>query len=370
MPGTSSTPDRMTVDGLFVWDPWPVQHPDGSVATIGDRELWVALAAPADGHPEDRHDHARQHLLSVGAAGTDPVTDAVTDAVTNLGPLFPDGASLGSREWSGTTVYDPHRATITAYYTASGTRGETAVTYTQRIMAAEGLVTFTDAAVTIDWGPHRELVRPDGCFLPSGFAAGSSWLAAFRDPAWFRDPSDGAEYLLLAASVGGSDDPGPWGAIGVARLRDGRGSGRWEMLPDPILQSVGSNRELERPHVIVRDGRYYLFVSTQTHTSTLDPAQPTGLYCYVADRLQGPYLPVDGDGLVLANPDDRPHLAYAWWVLEDLRVASFLNYPDEAAGGSRPRPDGRFVGGFGPWHLLELSNGRFRVRPYEHAGAM
>ena len=79
-----------------VWDLWPVQEPDGSPSVIGGRELWMTLSAPAVGHPEQRHDRARLRLLS--GAG---------DAWTDLGRVFDDGASPGSREWSRSAVRRP-----------------------------------------------------------------------------------------------------------------------------------------------------------------------------------------------------------------------------------------------------------------------
>jgi hypothetical protein len=47
-----------------VWDPWPVQGEDGSPTVVAGRERWMALSAPATGHPEARHDLARLRLLS------------------------------------------------------------------------------------------------------------------------------------------------------------------------------------------------------------------------------------------------------------------------------------------------------------------
>jgi levansucrase len=47
-----------------VWDLWPVQEQDGAPAAVLGRELWMALSAPAEGHPEDRHDLARLRLLA------------------------------------------------------------------------------------------------------------------------------------------------------------------------------------------------------------------------------------------------------------------------------------------------------------------
>jgi levansucrase len=53
---------------------------------------------------------------------------------------------------------------------------------------------------------------------------------------------------------------------------------------------------------------------------------PTGLYGFCAPTLHGPYEPLNGSGLVVANPREQPDQAYAWLVLPDLRVVSFANY--------------------------------------------
>ncbi|MDF2709694.1 MAG: glycoside hydrolase family 68 protein, partial [Nonomuraea muscovyensis] len=45
-----------------LWDLWPIQEEDGSTSVAGGHELWMALSAPALGHPEERHDQARIRL--------------------------------------------------------------------------------------------------------------------------------------------------------------------------------------------------------------------------------------------------------------------------------------------------------------------
>jgi levansucrase len=340
-----------TLPGRFLWDPWPVQELDGSVVRVPGGELWVALVANATADPEERHGNARQHLLLLGST------------VQDLGPLFPVGASAGSREWSGSTVLDRGRGVLSAYYTAAGGRDEPQQTLTQRILLAEGEICLDENPVRVQtWTPHRELVTPAPPYLPSGVTSPGQTLRAFRDPGWFRDPADGTDHLLVAASV---DDPvgkGPWGAVGLAR----RSAGDEWVLERPLLAAVGVNRELERPHVVVHDGRYYLFVSTQQHMFEPGVTAPTGLYGFVAHSLRGPYRPVNRTGLVIANPTHRPHATYAWLVLPDLRVASFVNYPEEPATRSpRPAPSARFAGAFAPLLRLHLSQDRAAVTPLE-----
>src|SRR5262245_51162231 len=165
-----------------VWDMWPIQEEDGSVAAIHGQELWMARAAPPRGHPEARHDVARIRLLSTDGRRW-----------TDRGPVFDDGASLGSREWSGSAV---RRAdgTVSVFYTAAGLRGEAHPTFVQRVVEAR-------------LGTHREIVRPDErWYLPADeIEGGPGQIRAFRDPGWFRDPHDGREHLLIAASVARGD---------------------------------------------------------------------------------------------------------------------------------------------------------------------
>jgi levansucrase len=97
------------------------------------------------------------------------------------------------------------------------------------------------------------------------------------------------------------------------------------VLRPPLVTADGVNNELERPHVVVHGGRYYLFFSTQRRTFHPDVTGPTGLYGFVAERFSGPYRAVNGSGLIVQNPPDEPSQAYSWLVLNDLRVASFVD---------------------------------------------
>jgi levansucrase len=94
----------------------------------------------------------------------------------------------------------------------------------------------------------------------------------------------------------------------------------------PLVVADGINHELERPHVVVHESRYYLFLVTQRHGFHPPGSAPTGLYGFVAPSLTGPYEPLNGSGLVLRNPADEPDQAYGWWVLPDLRAIGFVNY--------------------------------------------
>jgi levansucrase len=320
------------------------------VAKFPTGELWMALGAPAAGDPVARHALARIHLIWRSSAGW-----------RDLGPTMPDGLSPGSREWSGSAILAPDGRHVTLYFTAAGRRGEACPTFEQRLFQARArLVGDAPLYRLVDWTAPRESTRSDGhLYDPANQSQGEvGKIKAFRDPAFFRDPADGAAYLLFAASL-----PPPSsaynGAVGIARAKDERLED-WTLLP-PIVHADGLNNELERPHVLYRQGLYYLFWSTQTEVFAPDgPTGPTGLYGMVGQSLMGPYELLNGSGLVLANPTEAPFQAYSWLVLDDLSVISFINY--WGVGGPTP-PEGEaaravFGGAPAPVERIRLEGDR------------
>ncbi|MEU4540710.1 glycoside hydrolase family 68 protein [Streptosporangium sp. NPDC023825] len=324
-------PVEAALPGLDLWDMWPIQDEDGATALFDGRELWMGLTAPATGHPEDRHDVARIRLLT---------PDEGTWA--DLGDVFRDGESPGSREWSGTAI---RRAdgTVSVFYTAAGHRDEKRPTFVQRVI---------EARLPLDGSPgrpgpaeHREIVRPGGEFyLPAdSHEGGPGRIRAFRDPAWFRG------HLLIAASV-------PWGDrhMGAVALAGPESEGR--PLRPPLLVADGINREIERPHIVVHGGLHYLFFCTHRQSFEPEGAAPTGLYGFVSATMEGPYEPLNGSGLVIGNPRAQPDQAYAWMVLDDLRVVSFLDYRG-------PAERAHFGGTPAPMSRLRLEGPRTRLEP-------
>jgi levansucrase len=324
---------------LYVWDPWPVLDAEGHLADVHGQEWWVALTAPRDLHPEARHDHARMRLLSRGP-----------DGWHDLGPLFPDGASPGSREWSGTAVFDAASSRLLVLYTAAGVRDEPRRSFRQRIFQTQADVR---AGRVAGWDTHTEVVAAAPPYLPADEVTSATGLCrAFRDPFYFRDPQDGVEYLVFAASLPDAEQQHA-GAIGLASRRHGT----WELQPS-LLVAAGVNRELERPHLLFQDGHYYLLFST--HGQSFHPRHPgrTGLYGLSSPAVGGPYQSLNGSGLVLANPEHAPSARYAWQVLSDGQVVSFTNYPSHVHG---PLEDAAFGGTIAPFLQLVLSPGQTRL---------
>jgi levansucrase len=300
--------------GHDLWDLWPLQNPDGSVAKIAGGELWMILSAPRQPDPGMRHNIARTRLMfRQGSLWHD------------LGLLFPDNLNPGSREWSGSARYDADSNSVTAYFTAAGRREEATSSFEQRMFQTTGTLDLSGALPAINgWSSAEPLVVNDGTHyvdLAKNQGRPGS-IRGFRDPYWFRDPLDGRAYILFTGSQPGGV-PDCSGVIGIAAANS---SGGFELMP-PIVSADGVANEMERPHMLVRDGLYYLFWSSQNSVfAATGPKGPTGLYGMVGRWATGPFEPLNGTGLVIANPVEEPRQAYCWQVLDNLEVASFIEH--------------------------------------------
>lgn len=318
--------------GFDLWDYWPVQDEDGNVARIGNGTLMMLLSAPVLPDPNDRHAFARIRLMHHNASGW-----------RDMGALFADGFTPGSREWSGSAVLSRRPDRITLYFTAAGQRGECVPSFDQRLFQTTASIDLRDDLPGIGpWSMPIESVAADGIVYARDMTGGGNvgTIKAFRDPYWFRDPADGGDYLLFAASLAQSSSA--WnGAIGIAR----HSTDHW-LLDAPLITADGLNNELERPHILCHRGRYYCFWSAQEKVfASGGPSGPTGLYGMVAAHLAGPWQPLNGTGLVAANPPAAPMQAYSWLVLADLTVLSFIDRPGLASDTSDPATARRHFGG-------------------------
>jgi len=303
------------IAGLDLWDMWPVQLIDGSTARFEGWTLWMVLSAPLLPDPDQRHGIARIRLITEKAGEW-----------RDCGDALPDGINPGSRDWAGSALYDPASSALTLFFTAAGYRGEAQSTFAQRLFQTTGSLAMDNGTASVSgWSAAEESFPSDGNhYLVVTQSEGiPGFIKGFRDPAHFRDPADGSDYLFFTGSLQQSDHAFN-GCIGAARSTDGQHRD-WQILP-PLLSADGLNNEQERPHVIHHGGLYYLFWSTQRKVfAPGGPSGPNGLYAAVATTLQGPWKPVNGTGLVAANPDEAPFQTYSWWVTADLEVAGFID---------------------------------------------
>lgn len=323
--------------GRVYWDMWPIQDQDGFVASIHGRELWMALTAPDRGDPGLRHFEAKIRLI-----------ERKSGKWFDLGDVLPEFAVDYEREWAGSAVTDGEG--ISLYFTAAGTH-ERPGGYQQRLVEAHA--TIGPDGLPNAWTAPRVSISEYASeyMLADAHEGEAGKIKAFRDPAYFRDPADGREYLIFTASLAGTGSDYN-GAVGIAC----RTEGGWKLLP-PLIHADAVNNELERAHAVYHEGSYYVFWVTQR--STFAPGlkdAPNGLYGMVSDTLFGEYRPLNGSGLVLANPDEEPLQSYSWFVTRDLLVSSFVDFSGLKGEPLPADPDeaNRLFGGV-PAPLLKLT---------------
>lgn len=342
----NTAPDIDNVDQVapdyWVWDTWPLRNRDGSIATVNGYKVVFALTASKEYTWSGRHDEAKIRYF-YSKNGKD----------WEMGGLSydPDKA-LGSRQWAGSAMMEED-GKVHLFYTASGRKGEETTTFEQRLAKTtfDIEVDKKDKSVELsNHGEHMILAEADGEYYETQDQKTGDIIYSFRDPWFFKDPKTKKEYIIFEGNSAGyektldpenigseefrKDHEVPAGAedyngnVGIASAEN-EDLTEFELLP-PLLEADGVNQQLERPHVLVKGGQYYLF--TISHQFTFAPGLngPDGLYGFVNDSLRGDYQPLNDNGLVVANPEDDPFMTYSHAVMPNGTVISFVNeYIDE-----------------------------------------
>jgi len=349
-----------------VWDTWELRDRHGRIVTVDGWQFLFSLTAPADVLPGKRHDIAeiRYFVSQDGQQWHEGGTVFGSDA-------------LGQRQWAGSALYDD--GDVYLYYTAAGDEEGEELTYTQRLAVGHGGTVDLSTSIPTITGPwtHEILLEPDGHWYETQ-AQSEGMTYTFRDPWFFEDPQTNTTHLVFESNTPATADACDGdahqqefnGCVGVAVSPSGDPL-EWEFRA-PILDGVCVNQELERPHVVVDDGQYYLFVSSHVHTFAPGFDGYDALYGFVADSLRGDYEPLNGSGLVVTNPSTAPFQTYSWMVVphpEELLVQSFLNYYDfggKSLDGIAELPGDQQLQGFGgtlaPTLRVALDGDQTRIR--------
>ena len=335
---------------FWFWDFAPVVDADGASYMIGDHEIWLALSAPRSSDPSDRHFVASLAVLYFSHGNWEFVGEL------NLRGIHP-----GNREWAGMAVV--RGSTLQVFFTSAGSSGYERG-YQQRLwLASCPATTLEDPNSEQHWADAREiLAAADGPYLPAHQQNGEpGMIRAYRDPFYFVAGEDRSEYVVFTASY--ADTTSRFnGAVGLARLR--RSTGSWDHL-GPVIVSDNVATELERAHIVKANGLYYVFWSTPAYAFRRELGYPTGLYGAVSERLDGGFRMLNEHGLVLANPAERPHQQYSWYVSGDFAVQGFVDLPDYPSGRpdkGAPDQHERFAGTAGPRYSILLDGNQARVR--------
>lgn len=316
VPVITELPRPKDMPGYWIWDTWPVLLRDNTPARINGHFVLISLTAPDSVLPGKRHDIATYRYM-ISTDGTN---------WKDMGELFTKGSAFGSRQWAGSTIYDPGTRKLTVFCTATGERGETQLSYTQRMAQTSATLTAETNTVAFgNWEQHRIILTPDLKWYAQSTGTDTKGIVfAFRDPSFFRDPRTGKNYLTFTGRIHGAADQTYNGNVGIAVASDENLSS-WTMMK-PLIAAPDVNAELERPIALFMDNRYYLIISTHLFTFKPPLKGPEGMYGWTAPTLFGPWTPMNGSALMLHNPASNPDQTYSYQLLQDKSVLSFVNY--------------------------------------------
>lgn len=333
--------ERLSED-QYIWDTWPLRNRDGSLAKVNGYQIIFSLTATNDVVPGARH-----NLASIRYFYSHNGHDWQQG-----GEVFDAEAALGHHQWAGSAMYDEETGDVNVFYTAVSAAGE----YRQRLAVGTGASVETSGdGVEITGGfDHGIIAEADGeRYQTLEQSRDQGIIYAFRDPWFFKHPETGEEYVLFEGNtpIENPSEYTDWnGNVGIAKAT-GEGLDEWE-LQEPLVEAITVNQQLERPHIVVSDGNYYLFTISHRFTFAPGLTGPDGLYGFVADSLDGDYEPLNEGGLVVSNPESAPFQTYSWLALpmgDNLAVTSFYNFREtdslQDVGSLPPDEQKRLFGG-------------------------
>ncbi|MCP3028485.1 glycoside hydrolase family 68 protein [Halobacillus sp. A5] len=339
IPSATKTDENGNEIKMDVWDTWPLQNADGTVAEYNGYHILFGLA----GDPEDPNDTFIYMFYK-------DAEDKSIDSWKNAGRVFDDEDKYladdeylkdQSEEWSGSATFTSD--------------GEVRLFYTNRTEFNEseelyGKQTLTTAQVNVS-EPESGTLNVDGVEdhksifeggdgsvyqnVEQAFGDGEiDWNEnhTFRDPHYIEE--DGSKYLVFEANTGteygysGEDslynreyysNSNKYfqdekdkllesdqkdiaelanGAIGIIEINDDY---TLKEVKDPLIASNTVTDEIERPNIFKKDGKWYLFTSARGSKMTIDGIDDEDIYMlgYVSDSLDGEFKPMNKTGIVL-----------------------------------------------------------------------
>jgi len=257
-----------TVKGQYIWDSWIVED-EGILHRY-------ALSASIEYIPNERHQHAFvRHAISQdnglswidkGPVITPESNGEWPDLVIWTSSILLRKDGNGKKEF---------------FMFITGRNKEDG--WGQRI----GLVRSADG---YQFGPPEQLLSPAEVFNYD-ITDDDGIIMAWRDPQVIQEKKTGIWHMFFSAKKkepDGSVRP----TVGHATTTDDSFS-NWELQPPLNLPHY--YQQLEVPYMIHRNGKYYLFVSTQNHPLKEDNKDKQADYRgYMSDNITGPWEAVYG----------------------------------------------------------------------------
>ncbi|MCA1292696.1 glycoside hydrolase family 68 protein [Paenibacillus sp. alder61] len=349
LPSAKGLDANGNVIDLDVWDTWPLQNADGTVANYNGYEIVFGLA----GDPKRGWDTFIYMFYK-------KIGDNSIDAWKNAGRVFkntdkdvPNDPILNKQgeEWSGsaTLTSDGH---IRLFYTnrhgwdpANGFYGKQTLTTAQINVSEPESGTLQVNGVedfkSIFDGDGKMYQTVDQAFSGGDYADNHT----LRDPHYVED--NGRKYLVFEANTGTetgyqgedsfnnrayyegsmnffraereklSQSPDKKGislangALGIIELNDDY---TLKQVMKPLIASNTVTDEIERPNIFKLDGKWYLFTDTRGAKMFVDGIDAEDIYMlgYVSNSLTGPYKPLNGTGLVLHQDLDPKDVTWTY----------------------------------------------------------
>lgn len=369
IPSAKKTDENGNVIDLDVWDTWPLQNADGTVAEYNGYQIVFGLA----GDPDKGWDTFIYMFYK-------KIGDNSIDAWKNAGRVFKDSDKYASNdsilnnqaeEWSGSATLTSD-GKVRLFYTnrhgwdpAHGFFGKQTLTTAQVNVSKPDSNTLKidgveDHKSIYDGGDSSVYQTVDKAFGEGNYADNHT----LRDPHYVED--NGRKYLVFEANTGtdygyqgenslynkayygGSNKffqtekeqllQSPKkdlatlanGALGIIEINDDY-TIKKEMKP--LIASNTVTDEIERANIFKKDGKWYLFASSRGAKMTIDGIDDKDIYLlgYVSDSITGPFKPLNGTGLVLHQDLDPydvtwnyAHFAIPQKGSDNLVVTSYM----------------------------------------------
>lgn len=342
-----------SAQGSDVWDSWPLQNADGTVANYHGYHIVFALA----GDPNNGNDtHIYLFYQKVG--------DTSLDSWRNAGRVFTDGdkfvpndpyLKFQTQEWSGSATLT-NDGKVRLFYTdfsgspEDGGSGDSdqVITTSQVNLSQPDASTLKvdgvqDHKSIFDAGngttyQNVQQFKNEGLFI-------SGDNHTLRDPHFVED--NGQKYLVFEANTGTADGyqgdqqlfnrayyGGSYqffqnekdqlllspkkplaslanGALGIVELNN---DFTVKKVLKPLITSNTVTDEIERANVFKMNGKWYLFTDSRGSKMTINGIGDKDIYMlgFVSDSLTGPYKTLNQSGLVLHMDLDPTDLTFTY----------------------------------------------------------
>ncbi|ALC84037.1 MULTISPECIES: glycoside hydrolase family 68 protein [Bacillus] len=326
---------------LDVWDSWPLQNADGTVAEYKGYHLLFTLAE----NPKDKKEEAFIYLFYKKADKNS------LNSWKNAGRVFDDADKFKendpilkyqTQEWSGSATLTSAGELRLFYTDFSGTLEDGGTGYGKQTLTTAQVNVSEPSAGTIqvdgvedhksiyDGGEGKIYQNVQGFINAGAYNSGDNHT--LRDPHYIEDK--GHKYLVFEANTGTeygyqgeeqlfnqayygmkkdefqaekkkllqSDKKRTAkmanGAIGIIEINSDYTLKR-EMKP--LITSNTITDEIERANVFRKNGKWYLFTSSRGIKMTIDGIDKNDIYMlgYVSSSLTGKYKPLNNTGIVL-----------------------------------------------------------------------